>query len=336
MIMGRQLKIIIRTPNYIGDTIMMLPALELVRKEYPEAAVTIVCQSHSEAIFRNKKIAEVIVDDTKGENRFQKTITFIHKLRKEVYDIGILFHNSFFTALIFRLARVKYLIGYKKEGRGVLLNYAIKMDRNWHYTNQYAHLVNQYFRNKYEVLPRVELYSKPSRLVAEKGKPNIGFVLGGENKGARSYPKNLALELFSLLNTESHSIVLLGDSQDMGKQNTYARFLEERGEKCINLTGETSVEEFIDAIAALDLLVTIDTSAMHIAAAVGTEFVLLSGKGTSPLCVVYPKNGKGHIMHKGQHCVRGEDMIAKIAPKDIYDKIQEIVNKIPIFGNASS
>ena len=35
-------KIIIRTPNFIGDTINTTPCLELIKQEYPEAEFTIV------------------------------------------------------------------------------------------------------------------------------------------------------------------------------------------------------------------------------------------------------------------------------------------------------
>ncbi len=99
-------KLIIRTPNYIGDTVMMLPALELVKKEYHDAEITVVCKPHSVALFRGKDIAKIIVDDTKGKGRFRRTVRFIKQLRQEKYDLGILFHNSFLTALLFRLAKI--------------------------------------------------------------------------------------------------------------------------------------------------------------------------------------------------------------------------------------
>lgn len=329
-------KIIIRTPNYIGDTIMMLPALELLRMEYPQAAITIVCKSHSKDIFREKNIVEILIDATKGKNRFWKTWKFIKRLRQQSYDEGILFHNSFLTALIFRLAKVKKLIGYDKEQRKILLDFHEKCSSSWHYVNQYANLVNQYLGNRYERLPKMQLHYELSTLVQKKTKPLVGFVLGGENKGTRRYPKVLALQLFEKLSTADIDIVLLGDEQDTVNHDSYEALLQKNSTQVTNLTGKTSVAAFIDAIAALDLLVTIDTSAMHIAAATNTEFIVLSGRGTSPLSVVFPKDGVGHIIEKGQGCIRGEDMIRAISPQDIYTKIMEIVGKKVTFGDKSS
>lgn len=332
----RPQRIIVRTPNYIGDTIMMLPALELVRMEYPQAEITIVCKAHSKDIFRGSGVEKVIVDNTKGKNRLAKIFALVKTLREKSYDEGFLFHNSFLTALIFRLAKVKRLIGYNKESRKIFLNYSLSMDRNWHYVNQYANLVNQYLGNKYDKLPLMKLHASSSQKTRKKaGKPLIGFVLGGDNKGKRKYPRDLSLELFSLLANEPFEFVLLGDKNDAENHSAYAELLKSSGSQVFDLTGKTTVGEFIDAINTLDLLVTIDSSAMHIAAATETEFILLTGKGTSPLSVVFPKQGRGHIIERGQHCVRGEDMMSAISPKDIYEKIIQVANKKVIFGDES-
>ncbi len=335
-------KLIIRTPNYIGDTVMILPALELVKKECPDAEITVVCKPHSVALFRGKNIAKIIVDDTKGKGRFGRTLRFVKQLRQEKYDLGVLFHNSFLTALLFRLARIKTLIGYEKEGRKFLLNFSLPIDRNWHYSNHYANLVNLYFGDKYDTLPSARLHSRKSQLLEKKRKPLVGFVLGNEivkgrtakeryiyriKKGGRRYPKALGIVLFEKLSSEDLDIVFLGDKQDCENHEEYAALLKRKGANCINLTGKTTVEEFIDALASLDLLVTIDSSALHIAAAVGTEFVVLVGKGTSPFSVVCPKNGKGHVIEKGQHCLRGEDMMKMISPNDIFEKVMQVLNK---------
>ncbi|PVX52232.1 heptosyltransferase-2 [Balneicella halophila] len=335
-------QIIMRTSNYIGDTIMMLPALELVQREYPDASITIVCKAKSRDIFRGKGIKDIIIDDTKGKGRFFRTLQFVRKLRKNKYDLGILFHNSFLTALLFRLAKVKTLIGYQKEGRKFLLDFSLPIDRSWHYSNHYANLVNIYWNSKYDYLPPMILEFKKTELFDKAGRPLVGFLLGEEcakaqnhkdsyayriKKGARRYPLNLGEKLFEYLSKEDIDFVLLGDSKDCKNHRIYTNLLKKNMKHVVDLTGKTSVGECIDAIGTLDLLVTIDTSAMHMAAATNTEFILLQGKGTSPLSVVFPIDGEGHVLNKGQHCLRGEDMISAIKPDDIYHKIMELLEK---------
>ncbi len=48
---------IIRTPNYIGDTVMILPALELVKKECPDAEITVVCKPNLVGLLRGKNLS---------------------------------------------------------------------------------------------------------------------------------------------------------------------------------------------------------------------------------------------------------------------------------------
>ena len=319
------MNIIIKTPGFIGDTIMMFPALELVKNEYPNANITIVCKAHCKDLFRDKGISKIIIDNTKGKNRVAKTFSLITKIREKEYDLGILFHNTFIDALIFKLSKINKIIGYDKESRKVLLDFHLGIDRTRHYVNHYANLVNKYFGDKYSILPKMKLEFKKCNLVEKKEKYLLGFVLGGDNKDTRRYPPSLSLELMALLNTNNIQVVLLGDPSDTANNNLYENELNKSKKDCINLSGKTSVSDFIDLIANLDLLVTIDSSAMHIAAAVNTEFIVLIGKGSSAFDTVYPKVEFGHKIFQGKDCIKDEDLIAQITAKNINTKINQIL-----------
>ena len=64
----------------------------------------------------------------------------------------------------------------------------------------------------------------------------------------------------------------------------------------INLTARTTIEGFINTIANVDLIITIDSSALHIAAAVKTPFIALMGLSTSPTSTILPKVPLGRIL----------------------------------------
>ena len=321
------MNIIIKTPNFIGDSIMILPAFELLKQEYPSASFTIVCKLSCRAIFRDKGIHRIIIDDTKSkkQGRISRTRALISNIKKENYDLGILFHNTFLDALIFKLAHISTIVGYDNEHRRMLLNFSLKIDRSRHYINHYANLINQYLGNKYSYLPTMKLNYENSKRLIKRDIPNVGFVLGGENKDTRFYPKALSLELFKLLKKEEINIVLLGDSDDNECNVVYEKYLSEYNVFCQNLSGQTNVSEFIDCIAALDLLVTIDTSALHIAAAVETNFILLQGKGTSAFSLVHPKVSFGEYIFEGENMIQDKDIIAAIEPASITSRIIKVL-----------
>jgi len=323
------MKIVVRTPNFIGDSVMMLSAFELLKQAYPNAKFTVVTKASSIDLFRGKGVERFIVDDTKSskKGRWRRIIKLIAHIRKEHYDLGFLFHNSFLNALVFKLSRIDTIIGYNKESRKVLLDFWLKIDRSRHYINHYAYLVNAYIGHTYHKLPLPQLSTEPSQLLDKKTKPLVGFVLGGANKGNRHYPKALALELFELLKEKPIDIVLLGDGEDSEHNRIYESHLKEHSNcDIINLSGQTTVAEFIDAIASLDLLVTIDTSAMHIAAATHTPFITLVGKGSSSFDVVKPKVDWGSYLYKDCLDIDDSNLIANIKPDIIRDSIQRYLD----------
>lgn len=321
------MNIIIKMPSFLGDCIMTLPAFELLKQEYPDASFTIVCKPPAKDIFRRKGVDKIIIDNTKAskKGRIKRTLALIKEIKKNTYDLGVLFHNTFLDALIFKLSYIDTIIGYEKENRKILLDFWLKIDRTRHYVNHYANLVNQYLDNKYTTLPPMLLEVKKSQLIEKKDKPLIAFVLGGENKDTRRYPPNMALELFALFDNNAVDIVLLGDRDDNVNNKLYEEFLLERQQNVLNLSGKTTVAEFIDAISMLDLLVTIDTSAMHIAGATATKFLVLVGKGSSAFDTVYPKVDFGDYIFKAKDLIKDEDLIKAISPNDIYEKINQII-----------
>ncbi len=312
------MQIIIKTPNFIGDTIMMLPALVLLQEHYKEAAFTIVCPAHSKDLFRGYRIKEILIDDTRGKNRTKKTLALRKKIRKNHYDLGVLFHNALSSALLFKLAKIDKIIGYKNGGREIFLDFSPKINRARHYINHYAHLVNSYLGDIYEILPPTKLYVQKQELFSKSSQTTIALVLGTD-KGDRGYPKEHSQKLCQLLETHDYQILLLGDAHDMPSNADYAHLMPH----AIDLTAKTTIAQFIDIIASVDLLISIDTSAIHIAAATKTKFITLLGQGTSPFSIVKPKVDFGSYLYAGDAYIKDSAQIRAITPEMIIDEIQK-------------
>ena len=311
------MKILIRTPKFIGDTIMMLPALFLLQDKYSDAHFTIVCNPHFEALFRGMNVT-LIIDESRQRKGIFKHQKLLQTLRQEKYDLGILFHNSLSSALLFKLAYITAIIGYKNDGRQFLLDFAPKIDRARHYINHYANLVNLYLDTPYTTLPKVVLHSQNQTRFSKHSQPTIAFVLGSE-KGYRGYPEDLSLALCELLQNKPYQVLFLGDKEDAKTNALYAKALPDSHD----FSGTTSVAEFIDIIADVDLLITIDTSAMHIAAATGTKFITLLGKGTSAFSLVQPKVDFGSYLYAGEDCIDDASQIRALKPKVIIEEIEK-------------
>jgi len=108
--------------------------------------------------------------------------------------------------------------------------------------------------------------------------------------GASWSGKRWPLESFAKLSAALHleygwQLILCGGAADKGLCDTLARNLTV---PCINLAGKTSLTELAEIIRTACLLVSNDTSAVHIAAAVGTPTVCILGGGHHGRFMPYP------------------------------------------------
>lgn len=314
-------KIIISMPNFIGDSINTIPAIEMVKQSFPQAEITLLGPSFLREIFRyDPRIDRIMVSDKRKKCYLRNIITIIEGR----YDLGILFTNTFMAALVLRLGCVKRVIGYENECRGILLNFKRPLNRNVHYINRYAMLVNEFLENKFTCLPPLKLYyNQEKKFYFDNDKPTVGLYLGGTNKRFRRYPENLAIELLRML--KDYNLIFIGDSNDAITQSAYAR--QVMMDNLLDLSGKTSVGELITCIANMDLLITIDSAAMHIAAAVRTKFIALLGLSTSPTSTILPRTKFAVFLKIENNMVNEADYIKNIAPEVICENVRFMLNK---------
>lgn len=321
----RSLKIIILLPKYIGDSIMATPALELVKRAYPGASITVISRRINAGLFQNDSYTQIT--DPRESRPFMGTFELIRMLLTKQYDIGFLFSNTFLDALCFRLGLVKKTAGYKKEIRGFLLNHTLKIDRSRHYINHYAHLVNSFTGKAFKDLPKVSIpFCAENSLVRRSDKKTIGMYLGAETKKNRYYPHDQALEIIHQIKKEHDAVfIFFGDSREK-KYNELVLSGLSRND-FIDLTGKTSITELVDTIADLDLLITIDSAPVHIAAATHTPFIAIVGKGTSPWSCVKPKVDFGISLEAQGKYIEDQDQIRDISPHRIAGQAIQILEK---------
>ena len=102
-------KIIIRTPNFIGDTINTTPCLELIKQEYPEAEFTIVGPDFVRELFKyDPRITHYITFPLKRKKKLSTYWKIVRELRKENGELGVIFVNTFIFAFQIRKCKKEY------------------------------------------------------------------------------------------------------------------------------------------------------------------------------------------------------------------------------------
>ena len=129
-------RLIVRAPNPLGDAIMSLPAIAVLRAAFPEAHLVVAAVAAVAPLFEEITVALpnalLVVDKTREASQ----------LREARADAAVLLTNSFRTAWVCRQAGIPERWGYRAYGRSMLLTQAIPRPRQRvHQSEYYLHLV---------------------------------------------------------------------------------------------------------------------------------------------------------------------------------------------------
>ncbi|MCJ7615618.1 MAG: glycosyltransferase family 9 protein, partial [Desulfobacterales bacterium] len=126
---GKIKRILIRTTNWVGDAIITTPAIRAVRKNFPEAKISLLAKPWVAPIFYNNPyIDNILLYDTAGKHKGLSGIPRLSKeLRKKKFDLAILFQNAFEAALIAFWAGIPNRLGYNTDARSLLLTHCIRL-----------------------------------------------------------------------------------------------------------------------------------------------------------------------------------------------------------------
>ena len=200
--------------------------------------------------------------------------------------------NAFDAALMVWLAGIPERIGYRRDGRGMLLTRAIEVPE--------AGDIPRHERFYYlELLRRAGLLERFPESAAirldgiggarEAGAaqlsamgvagPVIGISPGAAYGNAKRWlPERFAESGRQLAGTMEASVLVFGAAAERALCETVAEPLRRAGIDARNLAGETSLREFIDLAAACRVFLTNDSGAMHVASALACRRWRCSGQ----------------------------------------------------------
>ncbi len=281
-------RILIRAPNWLGDSIMSVPAVRAIKAGRADAHLTVAAPEKSAPMW--KLVAEVDKVLAIPERSLFATVRLLRKERS--FEVAILFPNSLRSALEAWLARIPRRAGYRGHGRSWLINQVIGQRLK---PGPPAHHAQRYLRIAKEIGAAMPAGSEVSFLntwpVAPNGKIRIGLSPGAEYGPAKRWlPERFAEAAMAISDEHQVEWLLFGTTSDVEVGKTIAGAL---GDRCINRIGQTSLAQLIDELRECRLLLTNDTGSMHLAALLGIPVVAIFGSTepalTGPL-------GSGHTI----------------------------------------
>ena len=268
-----------------GDVILATPSFRMLRRRYPKSFMALIIDKNlAGLVSASGHFDEMVPVDRKKLSQPGYLLKLAKKLRQEGFDIFVDFQNTKWTHLLAFLSGAGQRYGFARGRLSFLLN---RPDHSFeaveppvkHQFRILSKLGVTAFDDALELIPAEGSEQKAAVWFAGREEitvRTIGLVIGSSpawptKRWPAEFFEELAVRLTQRPNVR---VVLIGSPEDMSLAEHF-RGLE--GDKILNLTGQTTLEDLISVIKRLDVLVTGDTAPLHVAAAVRVKIVSLFG-----------------------------------------------------------
>lgn len=271
---------------YLGDLLMTVPAFRALRRAFPEAEVTLIgLPWAAELVRRFDRYVDRHLDFPGFPGIIEvpvvpdRTAAFLAEQRARCYDLAIQMHGdgSVSNGFIAELGAAVTL-GYAPSGDR-RLTHALPFRERQNEVLRWLELVAELGAPADDASPEFPLREPELERAAAMLEVSGGGPLVGLHAGAKDLARRWPAERFAALGDRlaeryGARIVLTGAAAERELVDSVAAAMRA---PALNLAGRTDIAGFAAAIAQLDLLVTNDTGASHLAAATRTPSVVLFG-----------------------------------------------------------
>ncbi|RFP12186.1 lipopolysaccharide heptosyltransferase II [Duganella sp. BJB475] len=284
-------RILVISPNWIGDAVMAQPLLQLLRAAHPGRPIDVLAPPAVSPVWRQMAEVDEVLETPfrHGALQLKERWKYARLLRQRGYAEAYVLPNTIKYALIPWLAGIQRRVGYKGESRHGLINVM-------HHDEApprpmvafYAALATapQALQDAAQraALPKPRMQVSAAQIAAvlqrhglDPARPLVAFAPGAEFGGAKRWPAAhfAGLAQAILARDGATQIVLLGSPKDQPACAEVAAGVA--GGAMFNLAGSTSLAEAIALIAASAAVVANDSGLLHIASALNRPVVALYG-----------------------------------------------------------
>lgn len=316
------MKILIVKLSAIGDVIHTLPALNAIRKQYPDAHITWLVEEAAYGVIKgHKALDRIIISKRKtwlkglaGRSclkNSREACSFIKELRGTQYDLILDFQALLKSGVLIWLARGGRKIGFDKgmehqEHSYIFLNERVlPVDMEIHALTRGMLLLETIGISSYDVKYNIYISDKDrdvaNDLLMKHGikRPDLLVAINPMAKWATKLWDNLKFSNLAdrLIEQANADVIFTGSRED---SEAIEDIISNMKTRAVNLAGRTDLKTLAALYEKASIVVSTDTGPMHLAAATGTPVVAIFGPTapwrTGPF-------GEGHkIIRVGLEC----------------------------------
>ena len=343
--------VVVLAPNWLGDTVMALPAIGDVRRRFPSARLVVAARRAVAEVFSLVPFVDERVTLQWSGRWWQRRVfaADVGQLRRLGADLAILLPNSFAAAWLTKRAAIPDRWGYGSDTRGRLLSRVVRRPAaSMHQGAYYQHLTRELGIESGPLEPGVTITDDASAAARQQllergwdgGRPLVVFASGAAYGHAKRWIPSFAARVVSdVVRQRQATCVMVGSQGDAATVGEVVRTVDtDAAPHVIDMTGQTTIPMLAGVLSVAGACVANDSGAMHLAAAVGTPLVALFGPTregeTAPLTrsgsraevLTHPVSCRPCMLRE---CPIDHRCMTGIAPERVYGALTSLLSSTP-------
>lgn len=333
------MKIVVRAPNWIGDSILALPTLAALKEHDPNSEIWVCGQHWVSAIFLPMEEVRGVIP-LKNPGRNSALFHNVRELKKHRFDAGLLLTNSFASALLFFLAGIPERWGYDRDFRRRLLTKRVPADQKALAVHQAEYYLNLLTGLGIAAAPRPLALTVPAtvkeqarNLLSASGitfaRPLVVINPGAFYGSAKRWTEPGFAALASRLQKETGADIVFVGSEE---EKPLAEAIKARMEHPpLVLNGQTTVSLLAGILLHASLFISNDSGPMHMANALGVPVVAVFGP-TDPSLTgpyqppsAYVKKDTDCWPCRHRDCPTDHRCMEQISAGDVYERCVSLI-----------
>lgn len=315
-------------PNWIGDSIMAMPALQLFRQEHADLHIVVLAKPAVAPLWRLHAAPNEVIELPPGAvDTFRAGLL----LRRWHFESAWILPHSFRSALVPWLARIPRRIGYRGHARAFLLTHPVPLPfalQTMHQAWEYVHLFGLSVSPDVPLpLPQLEVPAearkRASQLVDAQDHSYIVLLPGAARGPSKCWPAEHFVALGKKFIQHGFLVVVSGSPNERALCEDIAGQI---GHDVRQLAGQTSLVEWAALLSNAQLVICNDSGGMHLAAAMGVPVIALYGitdpAKTGPLgtCCRVLQNSPVRNRDVPRHSSEAAKWLAAITPEQVFEE----------------
>lgn len=318
-------RILVLRLDHIGDLVLTRPALEALRKRYPEARIDWLLPAEYEKLFRTTRSVSSLIPF--GHNwfsrnfRISKMLSSVMALRSDIrqrkYDLAIDFRGDIRNIVFLFSCGIPWRFGYGITGGSFLLTHPAVYPSGVHQAQVCLSLLAPLgISTEVSVEPFAYQSQTAESLKASFpdifAAPSLVMIHPGGGYADKIWGFEKFKILFKKLLAEGHQLLLIGTQKE---KETYP-FEDSRENQFFDLRGQVNLHELPILMEKCRLFIGCDSGPAHIAASQGIPMISIFSD-FNPIEVWKPLSPKATIVH-------GD--IKKITVDEIFEPARKILS----------